>query len=189
MSSCRDVKQVLQRNADNPDWNTSVLTRDLTTLVLTAPNWKVHKLSAAGSRNNQSTPVPRVMRRNDVQLHTVWISQTSHLKKPERCTWFQSYNLYNIVQKMAKQIYAIVTHYHWGYWLEGSFTGDLVMFFVFVFLGPHLWHRKIPKLGVESEVQLPTYTTATARQDLSCVCDLHHSSRQHRILNILSWDN
>ena len=60
------------------------------------------------------------------------------------------------------------------------------MFFVFVFLGPHLWHRKIPKLGVESEVQLPTYTTATARQDLSCVCDLHHSSRQHRILNILS---
>ena len=26
------------------------------------------------------------------------------------------------------------------------------------------------------ELQLPAYTTATAKQDLSCVCDLHHSS-------------
>ena len=36
------------------------------------------------------------------------------------------------------------------------------------------------------ELQLPAYTTATAVPDLSYVCDLHHSSRQHRILNLLS---
>ena len=30
------------------------------------------------------------------------------------------------------------------------------------------------------------YTTATATRDPSCVCDLHHSSRQCQILNPLS---
>ena len=44
----------------------------------------------------------------------------------------------------------------------------------------------VPRLGGESELQLPAYTTATAMQDLSRVCDLHHSSQQHRILNPLS---
>ena len=33
---------------------------------------------------------------------------------------------------------------------------------------------------------LPAYATATATQDLSSVCDLHHSSWQHWILNLLS---
>uniref|UniRef100_A0A8D1RDC6 phenylalanine--tRNA ligase n=1 Tax=Sus scrofa TaxID=9823 RepID=A0A8D1RDC6_PIG len=42
------------------------------------------------------------------------------------------------------------------------------------------------RLGVELELPLPAYTTVTATQDLSCVCDLHHSSRQRRILNPLS---
>ena len=37
--------------------------------------------------------------------------------------------------------------------------------------------------GVESELQLPAYTTATATRDPSCVCDLHHRSWQHQILN------
>ena len=59
-------------------------------------------------------------------------------------------------------------------------------FFLFVFLGPHLRHRDVPRLGVESELQLPTCTTATAVQDLSCVCDLHHSSQQCQILNPLN---
>ena len=36
------------------------------------------------------------------------------------------------------------------------------------------------------EQQLPIYTTATAMWDPSCVCDLHHSSWQHRILHPLS---
>ena len=44
---------------------------------------------------------------------------------------------------------------------------------------------EVPRPGVESELQLPAYTTATATQDPSCVCDLQHSSRQHQILNPL----
>ena len=45
---------------------------------------------------------------------------------------------------------------------------------------------EVPRLGVQSELQLPAYTTATATSDLSCVCDLRHSSQQCRILNQLS---
>ena len=42
---------------------------------------------------------------------------------------------------------------------------------------------EIPRLGVELELQLMAYTTATAMQDLSSICGLHHSLRQHWILN------
>ena len=34
---------------------------------------------------------------------------------------------------------------------------------------------EVPRLGVESELQLPAYTIATATPDLSHVFDLHHS--------------
>ena len=44
------------------------------------------------------------------------------------------------------------------------------------FLGRHL------RLGVELDLWLP----ATATQDLSCLCDLHHSSQQCWIFNPLS---
>ena len=46
---------------------------------------------------------------------------------------------------------------------------------------------EVPRLGVKLELQLLAYgtATATAMQDLSCVCDLHYSSWQ-RILNPLS---
>ena len=47
-------------------------------------------------------------------------------------------------------------------------------------------HMEVPRLGVESELQLPAYTIATATRDPSCVCDLHHSSWQCWILNPLS---
>ena len=43
-----------------------------------------------------------------------------------------------------------------------------------------------PRLGVQLELQLLAYTTATATQDLSHVCDLHHCSQQSQILNPLS---
>ena len=36
---------------------------------------------------------------------------------------------------------------------------------------------------VELELQLLAYAPATATLDLSCVCDLYHSSQQHWILN------
>ena len=58
--------------------------------------------------------------------------------------------------------------------------------FIFGFLGPHLWHMEVPRLGVESKLQLPSNITATAKPDLSLVWDLHHSSQQRQILNPLS---
>ena len=51
------------------------------------------------------------------------------------------------------------------------------------FLGPHSWHMEVPRLGVESELLLPAYTTATATLDPSHVWDLHLSSQQRGILN------
>ena len=79
-----------------------------------------------------------------------------------------------------------------SYVLGGEF------FFFLCFLGPcmqHmlLWatrevpcmqHMEVPRLRVESELQL--LATATATWDLSHVCDLHHSSLQHWILDPLS---
>ena len=52
--------------------------------------------------------------------------------------------------------------------------------------GPHPWHMEIPRLGAESELQLLTYTTATAMWDPSHICDLYQSSPQCWILNTLS---
>ena len=45
---------------------------------------------------------------------------------------------------------------------------------------------EVPRLGVESELQLPGYTIATATRDPSCIFDLYHSSWRHQILNPLS---
>ena len=39
---------------------------------------------------------------------------------------------------------------------------------------------------LEVKSQQLAYTTATTRQDPSCICDLHHSSRHCQILNPLS---
>ena len=61
-----------------------------------------------------------------------------------------------------------------------------LLFLLFVFLGLNLQHMEAPRLGVTSELQLLTCATATAMQDLSCICDLHHSSRQRQMANPLS---
>ena len=56
-----------------------------------------------------------------------------------------------------------------------------------LFSWPRVWHMEVPRPGVESGQQLrPTDTTATATPNLSHVCDLHHSSQQHWMLNPLS---
>ena len=41
------------------------------------------------------------------------------------------------------------------------------LFVCFCFLGLHPWHMEVPRLGVESELQLPAYAAATAMPDLS----------------------
>ena len=58
----------------------------------------------------------------------------------------------------------------------------------FFFLNSHthsIW-KEVPRLGVEFELQLLAYTTATAMQDPSHICKLHHNSWQRQILNPLS---
>ena len=45
---------------------------------------------------------------------------------------------------------------------------------------------EVHRLGVESELQLPAYTTATSMPDLIHVCDLYHGLQQCWILNLLS---
>ena len=69
-------------------------------------------------------------------------------------------------------------------WPPNTLGGGLFFFFFFffVFLGPHPWHMGGSRLGVELELQLPAYTTATATPDPS----LHHSSQQHWILDPMS---
>jgi len=58
--------------------------------------------------------------------------------------------------------------------------------FFFSLLGLYLQHMEVPRLGVQSELQLPAYTTATATPEQSPVCDLDHSSRQLQILKPMS---
>ena len=72
----------------------------------------------------------------------------------------------------------------------GSFFGNSRFCFcfclVFAFLGRYSRRMEVPRLGVELELQLPAYTTATAMPDPSRSCNLHHSSQQCWILNPLS---
>ena len=51
-------------------------------------------------------------------------------------------------------------------------------FFFFVFFRATSVAYGVPRLGVESGLQLPPYTIATAMLYLNAVCDLHHSSQQ-----------
>ena len=62
----------------------------------------------------------------------------------------------------------------------------LFFVFCFCFLGLHPRHMEAPRLRVQSDLQLPAYTMAMAGQDPSCICNLHHRSRQRRILHPLS---
>ena len=39
---------------------------------------------------------------------------------------------------------------------------ELVLSISFTYLGPHLWHMEVPRLGVKLELRLLACTTATA---------------------------
>ena len=60
------------------------------------------------------------------------------------------------------------------------------LLFFWSFLGLHPQHMEVPRLGVESELQLLAYTTAMATWDPSRVCNPHHSSQWCQIPNLLS---
>ena len=59
-------------------------------------------------------------------------------------------------------------------------------FFVFSLLWPHPQHMEVPRPGVESELQLPAYTIATATLDPNLIFNLHRSLQQPQVLNPLS---
>ena len=65
---------------------------------------------------------------------------------------------------------------------ENIYLSFLLSFSFFLFR-PAPRHMEVSRLGVKSEPQLLAYTTATATPDLNHVCDVHHSSWQHRIPN------
>ena len=66
------------------------------------------------------------------------------------------------------------------------FQMSFFFFFSLFFLGPHLLHKEVSRLGDRSELQPAAYAAATGKQDTSHVCNLHHSSRQYQILNPMS---
>ena len=63
------------------------------------------------------------------------------------------------------------------------FKNLFIYLFIYLFLWLHLRHMEVPRLGVETELQLLVYTIATATPDLSHLCDLCSSLWQRRILN------
>ena len=70
-------------------------------------------------------------------------------------------------------------------WAWLFYLKELFIYLFIVFLGPHLQHMEVPRLGVELELLLLAHAIAKATPDLSHICNLHHSSWQHQILNPL----
>ena len=60
----------------------------------------------------------------------------------------------------------------------------VVIFLSFLWL--HLRHMGVPRLGVQTELQMSAHATATAMQHTSRVYNVHHSSQQGQIHNPLS---
>ena len=57
---------------------------------------------------------------------------------------------------------------HNSKWSQGSgHTNEYHYHYYFYFLWPRLQHMEVPRLGVDLELQLPAYTTATAMSDLT----------------------
>lgn len=56
----------------------------------------------------------------------------------------------------------------------------------FFLVGLHPWPMEIPRLGGDSELQLPAYSSATATPEPTLVYGLHCSSWQQQILKLLS---
>ena len=94
------------------------------------------------------------------------------------------YYLISLNLTFKKKLYTIgILNNHLTHFLQFR---RICISFSFFFLGPHQQHTEVPRVGVEYELQLPAYATATATQDLSCICNLCHSLQQGQTLNPLS---
>ena len=74
--------------------------------------------------------------------------------------------------------------YSWlnSLWDKGPLSYSFLNLSLFFFLGLFPKHEDVPRLGVESELQLLASITAPATWDPSHICSLHHSWWQWRSL-------
>ena len=68
---------------------------------------------------------------------------------------------------------------------KNYFHSFWVCLFVLLLRAELVAYRSSPRLGVESELQLQASATATDTLNPSRICNLHHSSQQHQIPNLL----
>ena len=109
-----------------------------------------------------------------VSLEGPWVSECKSIWEEENFSdqWFL--DLFIMLgdsnqPKTAKCYYIVLNSY---------FLLDHIVLFFSFFLGSHLQHMEVPRLGVQSELQLLATVTATATPDLSCICNPHCSSWQ-----------
>ena len=86
-----------------------------------------------------------------------------------------------LVVNLSTTLFSTFVCAHLSRLTEFMFESPLFLLLPLFCLGPYPWHMEVPRLGVQSELQQPAYTTATATWDLSCLFNLHHSSWQCRI--------
>ena len=104
---------------------------------------------------------------------------------PSRVSSYQEKQLdgprdYHIKQNKSERQISYEITYLWNL----KYDTNEFIYFSFCFLGLYPCHMEISRLGVESELQLPAYTTTT--QNPSCIFDLRHSLWQCWILKLLS---
>ena len=104
-----------------------------------------------------------------------------NMSSPSRYTfkshWSESNHVFASKPVTSKEIRAT------GIALGQLHSDPFIYFFFFLaILEPRPGNIEVPRLEVETEWWPPAYTTAT--QDPSRICNLHHSSWQHQILNL-----
>ena len=120
----------------------------------------------------QHMEVPRLEVQSELQLLAYAIAMAtpypSHIH--DLCHSFQQLWILNPLSEAGDRTQILMDTSCVGFFLF------VFLFFVFVFSGLYPRHREVPRLGVKLELQMPATATATAIQDLSHVCHLHHSS-------------
>ena len=95
---------------------------------------------------------------------------------PHECIWYTVSICILPWRKLRHRDGTCLAHSHGGKWQTWGMDPDIWLqhsysFFLSLFLGLHVWHVEVPRLGVEMEMLLPT--NATAMPDPSCLWDKH----------------